>query len=112
MSSALAANPMIQKFIGEKAETFDSESAAIDAFKSRLIAKDVPGLSKLLGLNAEAAAKSDDFAQRLDELAKAAGARLTIVDRDACRRSRRREVVVGRYQHRLFGRFSRRCGSG
>ena len=74
---------MIQKFIGAKAETFDSQSAAVDAFKSRLIAKDVPGLSKLLGLNAEAAARSDDFNQRLDELAKAAAQRLTIVDRDA-----------------------------
>jgi hypothetical protein len=83
MSSALAANPMIQKFIGAKAETFDSQSAAVDAFKSRLIAKDVPGLSKLLGLNAEAAARSDDFSRRLDDLAKAAAQRLTIVDRDA-----------------------------
>jgi hypothetical protein len=78
-----AANPMIQKFMGAKAETFTSESDAVDAFKSRLEAKDVPALSKLLGLNAEAAAKSDDFGERLDELAKAAGERLTIVDRDA-----------------------------
>ncbi|TXI06256.1 MAG: DUF2950 family protein, partial [Rhizobium sp.] len=78
-----AANSVIEKFIGGKAEVFSSESDAIDALKTRLTGKDISGLIKLLGLNGEAAAKSDDFGERVDELAKAAAERLAVVDRDA-----------------------------
>jgi hypothetical protein len=80
---SFAAEHAIQKFIGGKAEVFSSASDAADALKTRLTGKDVPDLAKLLGLNAEAAEKSDDFGERVDELAKAAMERLAVVDRDA-----------------------------
>jgi hypothetical protein len=78
-----AASAVIEKFVGGKAEVFANDGDAVDALKTRLTGRDVPGLAKLLGLSAEAAAKSDDFGERVDELAKAATERLSVVDRDA-----------------------------
>ncbi|MDE1996228.1 MAG: DUF2950 family protein [Rhizobiaceae bacterium] len=83
VAPSYAANPVIERFMGGKAEVFANASDAVDALKTRLTGKDVPGLAKLLGLNAEAAEKSDDFGERLEELANAATERFATVDTDA-----------------------------
>ena len=67
-----AAEPSLQRFVGAAPTTFKEPAEALDALKKDLEGKDVDALAKLLGLNADAAKKSDDFDERLSELQKAA----------------------------------------
>jgi hypothetical protein len=62
----------MDKMIGAPAETFADPAQAVDALKLRLAARDVPGLAKLLGLNPEEFAKTDDLDARLARLKDAA----------------------------------------
>jgi hypothetical protein len=62
----------MDKLIGAPAETFADAAQAVDALKLRLAARDVPGLAKLLGLNPDEFAKTDDLDARLDRLRTAA----------------------------------------
>ncbi len=70
---ALAVTPAtMAKFMGAPAETFSDPAQAVDALKLRLAARDVPGLAKLLGLNPEALAQTEDLDARLAKLKDAA----------------------------------------
>jgi hypothetical protein len=62
----------MDKMIGAPAETFADPAQAVDALKLRLAARDVPGLAKLLGLNPEEFARTDDLDARLARLKDAA----------------------------------------
>jgi DUF2950 family protein len=77
---SLAADPSLQKFVGAEPETFKEPSEALEALKKGLDTKDVDALARLLGLNAEAAKKSDDFDQRLTELQQAAKQKAELED--------------------------------
>jgi len=79
---SFAADPSLQKFVGAKPETFKEPGEALDALKKGLDTKDVDALAKLLGLNAEAAKKSDDFDQRLTELQQAAKQKAELEDEE------------------------------
>ena len=79
---SFAADPSLQKFVGAKPETFKEPGEALDALKQGLDTKDVDALAKLLGLNAEAAKKSDDFDQRLTELQQAAKQKAELEDEE------------------------------
>ncbi|ATU90433.1 DUF2950 family protein [Phyllobacterium zundukense] len=90
-SLSLAAEPSLQRFIGAKSETFKEPAEALEALKKDLGAKDVGGLAKILGLNAEAAKKSDDFDDRLADLQKASGERAELKDRE----DGSKEIILG-----------------
>lgn len=77
-----SAEPSLQRFVGKEPTTFQDATAAVDELKKDLEAKDAAALATLLGLDAEAAKKSDDFDERLTELQAAAKERLTLEDRD------------------------------
>ncbi|WP_187277072.1 DUF2950 family protein [Phyllobacterium endophyticum] len=68
---SLAAESSLQRFVGSEPETFQDPGAAIDVLKRKIEAKDVDGLAKLLGLDAEQAQKSADLDDRLSELQQA-----------------------------------------
>jgi hypothetical protein len=78
---AFAAEPSLQRFVGPEPETFKEPGEAVDALKKDLAAKDVDALAKILGLNAEAAKKTEDFDERLTDLQKASKERAELEDR-------------------------------
>ena len=90
-SPLIAAEPSLQRFVGAKSETFKEPGEALDALKKDLGAKDVDALAKVLGLNAEAAKKSDDFDDRLTDLQKASKERAELKDR----KDGSKEVILG-----------------
>ena len=90
-SPLIAAEPSLQRFVGAKSETFKEPGEALDALKKDLGAKDVDALAKVLGLNAEAAKKSDDFDDRLTDLQKASTERAELKDR----KDGSKEVILG-----------------
>lgn len=78
LSMAWAAPKSIERFMGGDPQTFTEASQAVEAFKTRMIAKDVPGLADLIGLNAAEIGKTDDFDSRLSELQAAAKERIGV----------------------------------
>jgi Protein of unknown function (DUF2950) len=88
---SVAAEPSLQRFVGAEPETFKEPGEALDALKKDLEAKNVDALAKILGLNAEAAKKSDDFDQRLTDLQKASKERADLEDRE----NGTKEVILG-----------------
>lgn len=89
--SFAAAPASIERFKGGAPETFKEASEAVDAFKAKMIAGDVAGLAKIIGLNAAAVAKTEDFDDRLSELREAAKQRVTVDEPAADRRT----IVLG-----------------
>jgi DUF2950 family protein len=87
-----AAAPSIDRFFGKEPQTFKEASEAVDAFKAKLIAKDVPGLAEIIGLNATEIAKTEDFDDRLSELQEAAKERVEVQETAADRRT----IVLGK----------------
>ena len=87
----LAAEPSLQRFVGAESETFKEPGEALEALKKDLGAKDVDALAKVLGLNAEAAKKSESFDERLSDLQKASGERAELKDR----KDGSKEVILG-----------------
>ena len=81
----------IERFMGPEPQSFKDPSAAVDAFKAEMTAKDVPGLAKLIGLNADEIAKTEDFDSRLSELQQAAKERVGVEEAGADRRT----IVLG-----------------
>ncbi|SDP05258.1 Protein of unknown function [Phyllobacterium sp. YR620] len=79
---SFAAEPSLQRFVGAEPQTFKEPGEALDALKKDLDAKDVDALAKVLGLNAAAAKKSDDFDDRLSDLQKASKERAELKDRE------------------------------
>ncbi len=79
---SVAAEPSLQRFVGAEPQSFKEPVEALDALKKDLDAKDVDALAKILGLNAEAAKKSDDFEARVEDLQKASKERAVLEDRD------------------------------
>ncbi|MGE3872526.1 MAG: DUF2950 domain-containing protein [Parvibaculaceae bacterium] len=77
VSPSSAAN-RIERFLGSAPQNFTDASAAVDAFKAKMIAKDVPGLAELIGLDAKEIAKTEDFDNRLSELQRAAQERVGV----------------------------------
>ncbi len=90
-SPLLAAEPSLERFVGAESETFKEPGEALEALKKDLGAKDVDALAKVLGLNAEAAKKSEDFDERLSDLQKASGERAELRDRE----DGSKEVILG-----------------
>jgi hypothetical protein len=88
---AFAAEPSLQRFVGAGPETFKEPGEALDALEKDLEAKDVDALAKILGLNAEAVKKSDDFDERLTDLQKASKERANLEDRE----DGAKEVILG-----------------
>jgi Protein of unknown function (DUF2950) len=86
-----AAAPSVERFFGKEPETFKEASEAVDAFKAKLIAKDVPGLAQIIGLNATEIAKTEDFDHRLSELQAAAKEHVAVEEPAADRRT----IVLG-----------------
>jgi Protein of unknown function (DUF2950) len=86
-----AAAASVERFFGKEPQTFKEASEAVDAFKAKLIAKDVPGLAQIIGLNAAEIAKTEDFDKRLSELQAAAKERVTVEEPAADRRT----IVLG-----------------
>lgn len=78
LSMAWAAPKSIERFMGPEPQTFTEASQAVEAFKTKMIAKDVPGLSELIGLNAAEVGKADDFDARMTELQAAAKERIGV----------------------------------
>lgn len=78
LSVAWAATKSIERFLGSEPEAFKEATEAVDAFKTKMIAKDVPGLAHLIGLNADEMAKTEDFDTRLAELQAAAKERIGV----------------------------------
>ncbi|QIG51083.1 DUF2950 domain-containing protein [Nordella sp. HKS 07] len=78
VSTVWAATKAIERFLGAEPESFKEASEAIDAFKAKMIAKDVPGLAHLIGLNEKEIGKSDDFDARLTQLQAATKERVGI----------------------------------
>lgn len=72
------AAPSIERFLGPEPQSFKEASEAVDAFKAKMTAKDVPGLAQLIGLNAAEIAKTEDFDSRLSELREAAKERVGV----------------------------------
>src|SRR5262245_9082756 len=87
-----AAAPSVERFFGEEPETFKEASEAVDAFKAKMIAKDVPGLAHIIGLNANEIAKTEDFDKRLSDLQAAAKERVDIKETAPDRR----EILLGK----------------
>ncbi|QIG52673.1 DUF2950 domain-containing protein [Nordella sp. HKS 07] len=85
------AAPSLDRFFGAQPQTFTEPSAAIDAFKAKMIAKDVPGLAQIIGLNAEAIAKTEDFDKRLTELQMATKEKVEVKET----KPDRREILLG-----------------
>jgi hypothetical protein len=82
ITPSFAADPALQKFVGAKPETFAEPDQALEALKQGLDKADVEGLAKLLGLNVDAARKSEDFDQRLVELQQAAKQKAALEDEE------------------------------
>lgn len=78
LSTVWAATKSIERFMGAEPEAFKEASEAVDAFKARMIAKDVPGLARLIGLNADEIGKTEDFDSRISELQEAAKERVGV----------------------------------
>ncbi len=87
----LAAEPSLERFVGAASETFKEPVEALEALKKNLGANDADALAKVLGLNAEAAKKSEDFDERLSDLQKAAEERAELRDRE----DGSKEVILG-----------------
>lgn len=87
LSMTWAAPKSIERFMGADPQTFADPSQAVDAFKTKMIAKDVPGLSELIGLNAAEIGKTDDFDARLTELQAAAKERIGVEETAPDRRT-------------------------
>lgn len=68
----------IERFLGPNPQSFKEASEAVDAFKAKMTAKDVPGLAQLIGLNAAELVKTEDFDARLLELQEAAKERVGV----------------------------------
>ncbi len=62
----------METMVGAPAETFADADQAVSALKLRLAARDVPGLARLLGLNPEEFARTDELDTRLTRLKDAA----------------------------------------
>lgn len=77
-STAWTATKAIERFMGGEPETFKEASEAVDAFKAKMIAKDVPGLAQLIGLNSQEIGKSDDFDARISQLQAATKERISV----------------------------------
>jgi hypothetical protein len=93
--SAAAPMPAAERydrFIGAAAETFPDPSAAVDAFRSKLVAGDVEGVARILGLNAGETAKTEDFKTRFDGLSAAAKERVAVEEDGADKRT----IILGR----------------
>jgi hypothetical protein len=86
-----AATPSGERFLGKEPETFKEASEAVDAFKAKMIAKDVAGLAQIIGLDAAEIAKTEDFEHRLSELQEAAKERVVVEEPAADRRT----IVLG-----------------
>lgn len=86
-----AAAPSVERFFGDEPATFKEASEAVDAFKAKMIAGDVPGLSQILGLNTEAISKTEDFDKRLADLREAAKERVDVKETAPDRR----EILLG-----------------
>ncbi|MGE3877021.1 MAG: DUF2950 domain-containing protein [Parvibaculaceae bacterium] len=82
----------VERFMGPEPQTFKEASEAVDAFKTRMIAKDVPGLAQLIGLKADEIAKTEDFDARLSQLQEAAKERVGVEEKGADRRI----IVLGK----------------
>lgn len=78
VSTIWAAPKSIERFIGAEPESFKEASEAVEALKAKMIAKDVPGLARLIGLNAQEIGKSDDFDARLSQLQAATKERVGV----------------------------------
>ncbi|WP_119272761.1 DUF2950 domain-containing protein [Taklimakanibacter deserti] len=85
VSSSWAAD-RIERFLGSAPQNFKEASEAVDAFKAKMIAKDVPGLAELIGLNAKEIANTEDFDNRLSNLQQAAKERVGVEEAGADRR--------------------------
>jgi hypothetical protein len=90
VSSSWAANPA-ERFLGPEPQNFTEAAEAVDAFKAKMIAKDVPGLAELIGLNAAEIANTEDFDERISKLQAAAKERVVVEEKGADRR----EIVLG-----------------
>ena len=88
----LAAEPSLERFVGAESETFKEPGEALEALKKDLGANDADALAKVLGLNAEAAKKSEDFDKRLSDLQKATEERAELRDRE----DGSKEVILGK----------------
>lgn len=88
----LAAEPSLERFVGAESETFKEPGEALEALKKDLGANDADALAKVLGLNAEAAKKSEDFDKRLSDLQKASEERAELRDRE----DGSKEVILGK----------------
>jgi hypothetical protein len=63
-----------ERFMGPEPETFDDIDALVSAFKERLAARDEEGLANLLGLNLDEVRNTENFAERVAEVAETAAA--------------------------------------
>jgi hypothetical protein len=63
-----------ERFMGSEPEPFDDIDALVSAFKERLAAKDQEGLASLLGLNLDEVRNTENFAERVAEVAETAAA--------------------------------------
>jgi hypothetical protein len=67
-----------ERFMGLEPETFDDIDALVSAFKERLAARDEEGLANLLGLNLDEVRNTENFAERVAEVAETAAAGLRV----------------------------------
>jgi hypothetical protein len=67
-----------ERFMGSEPETFDDIDALVSAFKERLAARDEEGLANLLGLNLDEVRNTENFAERVAEVAETAAAGLRV----------------------------------
>lgn len=86
IAAPCSAEPDIAKYLGAEPQTFPDEKQAVEALKTGLLAKDVPGLARLIGLNPDEIGKTEGFDERLTDLQDAAQERLHAVDDGADRR--------------------------
>ncbi|WP_162918472.1 DUF2950 domain-containing protein [Taklimakanibacter deserti] len=85
------AAPSIERFFGDEPQTFKEPAEAVEAFKAKMIAKDVPGLAQIIGLDAKEIAKTEDFDKRLTELQTATKEKVEVKET----KPDRREILLG-----------------
>ena len=81
----------IDRFIGDEPQIFATDTEAVDTFKRLMSAGDKDGLSKLLGLNLEEVAKTEDFDERFEEIRKASLERVAVENAG----EKERKLVLG-----------------
>src|SRR5262245_66586874 len=82
----------VDRFVGDEPPTFATDTEAVDAFKRLMSAGDKEGLAKLLGLNLEEVAKTEDFNERFEEIRKASSERVAVEKTSETERT----LVLGR----------------